>query len=74
MDVVITHSPPLDCGDGDDPAHRGFAAFHRLLDELEPRLMLHGHIHPHGLPRPDRTLGPTRIVNVVPYRLIELDA
>jgi hypothetical protein len=35
--------------------------------------MLHGHIHPHGFPRPDRTLGPTRIVNVVPYRLIELD-
>ncbi len=73
VDVVITHSPPLDCGDGEDPPHRGFAAFHRLLDELEPRLMLHGHIHPHGFPRPDRTLGPTRIVNVIPYRLMELD-
>lgn len=73
VDIVVTHSPPRDCGDGQDPPHRGFSAFHRLLEQLEPRLMLHGHIHPHGFPRPDRTIGPTRIVNVVPYRLIELE-
>ncbi len=74
VDVVITHSPPLDCGDEEDAAHRGFASFHRLLEQLRPRLMLHGHIHPHGLPRPDRTIGPTRIVNVIPYRLIEIES
>jgi Icc-related predicted phosphoesterase len=73
VDVVIAHSPPLDCGDEEDPPHRGFAAFHRLIEELEPKLMLHGHIHPHGKPRPDRTIGSTRIVNVVPYRLLEIE-
>ena len=73
VDVVIAHSPPLDCGDGEDAAHRGFKSFHRLLDRLQPRLMLHGHVHPHGFPRPDRTIGPTRVVNVIPFRLIEFE-
>jgi predicted phosphohydrolase len=73
VDIVITHSPPLGCGDGEDAAHRGFSAFHRLIEQVEPKLMLHGHIHPHGRPRPDRTIGNTRIVNVVPYRLLEIE-
>jgi predicted phosphohydrolase len=73
VDVVIAHSPPLDNGDADDPAHRGFSAFHRLIDHLRPRLMLHGHIHPHGFPTADRTVGDTRIVNVIPYRLLEIE-
>jgi hypothetical protein len=73
VDILITHSPPLDCGDGDDASHRGFSAFHRLIERVQPRLMLHGHIHPHGRPKPDRTIGDTRIVNVVPYRLLEID-
>lgn len=72
VDVVIAHSPPLDCGDEGDATHRGFAAFHRLVEKLEPTFMLHGHIHPHGRPRPDRTIGRTRIVNVIPYRLLEI--
>ncbi len=71
--VVIAHSPPLDCGDEGDGPHRGFAAFHRLIEQLEPKVMLHGHIHPHGRPRPDRTIGRTRIVNVIPYRLLEIE-
>ncbi len=73
VDVVIAHSPPLDCGDESDGPHRGFSAFHRLIKELEPKLMLHGHIHPHGKPRSDRTIGRTRIVNVIPYRLVEIE-
>ena len=74
VDVVIAHSPPLHCGDEDDPPHRGFAAFHSLIEQLEPKLMLHGHIHPHGKPRPDRTIGRTHIVNVVPHRLLEMES
>jgi len=35
-------------------------------------LVLHGHIHPYGIERPDRTLGDTRVVNVVPFTTIEL--
>ena len=74
VDIVIAHSPPLGCGDGDDGPHRGFSSFHRLIERIEPRLMLHGHIHPYGHPKPDRVIGTTRIVNVVPYRLLEIES
>lgn len=73
VDIVIAHSPPLDCGDEPDVPHRGFSAFHRLIERLEPQFMLHGHIHPYGRPKPDRTIGRTRIVNVIPYRLLEIE-
>ena len=74
VDVLIAHSPPLGAGDEpDDPAHAGFAAFHPLVDRLRPRLFLHGHVHPHGTARPDRVLNGTRVVNVVPYKLLEVE-
>lgn len=73
VDVLLTHSPPADCGDGDDPPHRGFEALHDVVGALQPPLMLHGHIHPYGQPAPDRFLGDTRIVNVVGHKMLELD-
>jgi Icc-related predicted phosphoesterase len=74
VDVLITHSPPLGVGDEpDDPAHVGFAAFRPLVRRLRPRLMLHGHVHPHGRARPDHVLNGTRVVNVVPYKLLEVE-
>jgi Icc-related predicted phosphoesterase len=74
VDVLITHSPPLGLGDEpDDPAHVGFAAFHPLVASLRPRLLLHGHVHPHGTARPDRWLNDTKVVNVVPYRVLEME-
>jgi calcineurin-like phosphoesterase family protein len=72
VDVLLTHSPPAGLGDEDDPPHRGFVALHGLVERLRPALLLHGHIHPHGVPRPDRMLGATRVCNVVGYRVIEL--
>lgn len=74
VDIVIAHSPPLDCGDESDGPHRGFSSFHKLLEQLEPRFMLHGHIHPYGREKPDRTVGNTRIINVIPYRIIEIES
>jgi calcineurin-like phosphoesterase family protein len=73
VDVLLTHAPPKDLGDDDDPAHEGIEALHALVDRLRPRLLLHGHIHPYGLERPDRMLGTTRVVNVVPFKMLELD-
>jgi Icc-related predicted phosphoesterase len=73
VDVLITHSPPKGLGDDDDPAHQGFESFHELVRRLRPRLLLHGHIHPYGIARPDRAIGDTRVVNVVPYKVIDLD-
>ena len=72
IDVFLAHSPPMGIGDESDGPHRGFACFIPLLESLQPALMLHGHIHPHGFEKPDRTLGTTRIVNVIPHKVLEL--
>ena len=73
LDVLVTHAPPLGCGDLADPAHRGFAAFHRLVLQLSPKLLVHGHIHPVGAGgMSDRRIGVTRVVNAIPFRLLEI--
>ncbi len=72
IDVLVTHPPPLGLGDAEDPPHRGFAAFHRLVASLSPRVMVHGHIHPVHRKRADRRLGSTLVVNAIPSRLLEI--
>ncbi|HXF37070.1 MAG TPA: metallophosphoesterase [Actinomycetota bacterium] len=74
VDVLIAHAPPLGYGDGDDPAHRGSAALVDLVRRLGPRFLLHGHVHPYGRRMPDRRLASTTVVNVVPFRLLEVPA
>ena len=71
VDVLLTHSPPLDLGDRDDPPHRGFSCLHRTIERLRPKWLLHGHIHPHGESVPDRVVAGTRIRNVVGHRIME---
>lgn len=74
VDILVTHAPPRGLGDDDDRPHEGIEALHAILEELQPRLHLHGHIHPHGRTMADRTLGRTLIRNVIPYRVIDLPA
>jgi hypothetical protein len=74
VDILLTHAAPSGLGDRDDACHLGFTAFHGLIEKLAPQVHLHGHIHPFGQPTPDRDLHGTRIVNCIPYRLIEIDA
>ncbi|MEJ7636000.1 metallophosphoesterase [Aeromicrobium sp.] len=72
VDVLLTHAPPLGLGDEPDPCHVGISALHEVLDTLHPAWHLHGHIHPHGMRKPDRQVGPTTIRNVIPWQLIEI--
>jgi Icc-related predicted phosphoesterase len=73
LDVLVTHAPPEGlAGHEDDVAHRGFAAFNRLIKNLSPRLLVHGHVHPYGVRRPAQRLGGTLIINAVPHRVIEI--
>ena len=72
LDVLITHAPPLGIGDAGDHAHQGFAAFHRLVVQLRPKLLLHGHVHPVPRRPVDQALGTTLVVNAIPYRMLEV--
>lgn len=72
LDVLVTHAPPFELPGAEDAAHVGFVAFHRIISDLRPLLLVHGHVHPYGRTRPERRIDGTRIVNVIPSRLIEL--
>lgn len=73
LDVLVTHSPPFGTNDGPDPAHIGFQAFNALMHRFKPKLLLHGHKHVYTGAAPSTQVGATRVVNVYPYQLIELE-
>jgi Icc-related predicted phosphoesterase len=73
VDVLLTHAPPLGLGDEPDPTHVGISALHGVLETLRPSWHLHGHIHPYGMHKPDRTVGRTTIRNVIPWQLIDIE-
>jgi Icc-related predicted phosphoesterase len=74
LDVLIAHSPPLGIHDGKDAAHAGFRSFRTLMDVLHPRYLLHGHQHRnYGTGSADTVYGRTQVINVHPYRVINMD-
>jgi Icc-related predicted phosphoesterase len=72
LDVLVTHAPPFGLAEAKDSAHIGFQAFHRLIENFQPVVVIHGHIHPYGHTQPERRVGNTRVINVVPSRIIEI--
>lgn len=74
VDIVVTHAPPKDLGDADDPAHWGFQALRDLIDEFHPKYLVHGHVHMsygHNIPREINYNG-TTIINAYERYVIEL--
>jgi Icc-related predicted phosphoesterase len=74
LDILITHSPPFGVHDEETQAHRGLKAINWLLRVAQPRYHFHGHTHFHR-----RNLSPsesihdlTKIINVFPYKIIEV--
>jgi len=74
LDVLIAHSPPRGIHDDDDRAHIGFSAFVDLIRVFKPRYFLHGHtmVYKSNLVPPVTQVGATTVINVYPYRLIEV--
>ena len=74
LDVLVTHSPPYGVHDDDSRAHRGLKAINWLLDWAKPRYHFHGHIHfvQSNVSRDVIWQETTSILNVYPYRLIEI--
>jgi Icc-related predicted phosphoesterase len=75
-DIIIAHSPPRGIHDDDDLPHHGFSAFLPILHLLRPRYFLHGHtlVYKSNLVPPVTQFEATTIINISPYRLIEVDA
>ncbi len=75
LDILITHSPPRGIHDEESQAHRGLVAINWLIRRYRPRYHLHGHVHFHrrNLTPSVTQLGPTTIINVFPYRILEIN-
>ncbi len=75
LDMIITHAPPRLVHDAEDPCHRGFHCFHRLIQRHTPRYLLHGHIHrlfDHPWQRLSH-VSHTRVINTYGYHIFEVD-
>lgn len=45
FDILVTHAPAYNLGDGEDMVHKGYESFLSLLDKYQPKYMVHGHMH-----------------------------
>jgi Icc-related predicted phosphoesterase len=74
VDIVVTHAPAEGLGDGDDPAHWGFAALREFLDKYSPKYMFHGHVHMrYGMDKVrQQSYNGTTIVNATERYVVEV--
>lgn len=75
VDIVVTHAPPRHVHDAEDPCHRGFTIYRKLIQWHRPRYFLHGHIHIAFTNEDQRFAqqGPTQIINCYGYHLLNID-
>ena len=74
VDIVVTHAPAEGLGDGEDIAHQGFAALRELLEEYQPKYLIHGHVHmsyDHKIPRVQE-FEKTTIINAYERYVLEI--
>jgi len=74
LDILITHSPPFGIHDENTQAHQGLKAINWLLRVAKPRYHFHGHTHFQrgNLSPSESTHQLTKIINVFPYKIIEV--
>ncbi len=75
VDVLVAHSPPRGIHDiPDDYAHRGFRSFRWLMQWTCPRYLLHGHVDTWDRRKTRETMFQnTKVLNINPYMILELD-
>lgn len=75
LDIFIAHSPPKGIHDDDDPAHQGLRALNLLIRWAKPRYFLHGHtiFYRQNLKSHITTFHGCQVVNVYPYRIMEIE-
>jgi Icc-related predicted phosphoesterase len=74
LDILISHSPPFGIHDDKDSAHEGLKALNWLIRIARPRYLFHGHMHVYkrNLELTETTTGLTKIINVYPYKAMEV--
>lgn len=74
LDFLITHSPPFGIQDEPTHSHQGLKAINWLLRTARPRYHFHGHVHFQrgNLTASETVMGVTTIINVYPYKVIDL--
>lgn len=75
LDVLISHSPPFEIHDDESYAHQGLKALNFLIRTVRPRYLFHGHTHffRHNLEECVTQVGRTTIMNIFPYKVIEIN-
>lgn len=75
VDLVVSHAPVRGFGDDDSLVHRGFDAFHALLEKHKPRYWAYGHMHmSYGMSIP-RLLqhGETTLINACERYILDVE-
>ena len=74
LDILVTHSPPAGVHDDDDPTHQGLRAINFLIQAAKPRYLLHGHtiFYSQNLKSHITQVGATQVINIYPFRLLEI--
>jgi len=74
LDILITHSPPFEIHDERTQAHQGLKAINWLLRVSKPRYHFHGHTHfqRRNLSPSETMLAETKVVNIFPYKVIDV--
>jgi Icc-related predicted phosphoesterase len=74
LDILVTHSPPHGIHDEETQAHQGLTAINWLIRIAKPRYHFHGHTHfqRRNLSPSETAIGQTRIINIFPYKVIEV--
>lgn len=73
FDILVSHAPAAGVNDLSDLPHRGFGCFCDLIQQYQPKLFVHGHVHANygtGFKRVDR-IGETMVVNAYDNYILE---
>ena len=74
VDLIVTHSPPRHIHDAEDPCHKGFRSFRKIIERYRPQYFIHGHIHQSFAHDSERMteFASTKIVNSYGYTVFEI--
>lgn len=72
IDIIVTHSPAVGLGDLNDFPHSGFKIFRKIIEQYQPKYLLHGHTHLNYSRQPRQiNYGSTEIINGYQYHVFD---